>query len=139
MLLIDADPAASGDGVRSGMTALGIYDHGYVTAVERRPTPTTEGRLWHIRARRIVIATGATERPIVFADDDRPGIMLADAALTYVDRYGGPAGRARGDFHPNDVGSGPPTSPRPHGDRRGVAERGRAGHRHVGEGIGLKP
>ena len=88
VLLIDADPAATGDGVRSGMTALGIYDHGYVTAVERRPTPTTEGRLWHIRARRIVIATGATERPIVFADDDRPGIMLAGAAATYVERYG---------------------------------------------------
>ena len=70
------------------MTALGIYDHGYVTAVERRPTPTTEGRLWHIRAGRIVIATGATERPIVFADDDRPGIMLAGAAATYIDRYG---------------------------------------------------
>ena len=88
VLLIDADPAATGDGARSGMTALGIYDHGYVTAVERRPTPTTEGRLWHIRAGRIVIATGATERPIVFADDDRPGIMLAGAAATYVDRYG---------------------------------------------------
>ena len=70
------------------MTALGIYDHGYVTAAERRPTPTTEGRLWHIRARRIVLATGATERPIVFADDDRPGIMLAGAAATYVERYG---------------------------------------------------
>ncbi len=88
VLLIDADPVATGDGVRSGMTALGIYDHGYVTAVERRPTPTTEGRLWHIRARRIVIATGATERPIVFADDDRPGIMLAGAAATYVERFG---------------------------------------------------
>ena len=88
VLLIDADPAATGDGARAGMTALGIYDHGYVTAVERRPTPTTEGRLWHIRAGRIVIATGATERPIVFADDDRPGIMLAGAAATYVDRYG---------------------------------------------------
>jgi sarcosine oxidase subunit alpha len=88
VLLIDADPAATGDGVRAGMTALGIYDHGYVTAVERYPTATTEGRLWHIRAGRIVIATGATERPIVFADDDRPGIMLAGAAATYVERYG---------------------------------------------------
>ena len=88
VLLIDADPVATGDGVRSGMTALGIYDYGYVTAVERHPTSTTEGRLWHIRARRIVIATGATERPIVFADDDRPGIMLAGAATTYVERYG---------------------------------------------------
>ncbi|MEA2612715.1 MAG: sarcosine oxidase, subunit alpha, partial [Chloroflexota bacterium] len=88
VLLIDADPAATGDGVRAGMTALGIYDHGYVTAVERRPTPTTEGRLWHIRAGRILIATGATERPIVFADDDRPGIMLAGAAAMYAERYG---------------------------------------------------
>src|SRR5688572_26572818 len=88
VLLIDADPAATGDGVRAGMTALGIYDHGYVTAVERRPTPTTEGRLWHIRAGRIVVATGATERPIVFADDDRPGVMLASAARTYIERYG---------------------------------------------------
>jgi sarcosine oxidase subunit alpha len=70
------------------MTALGIYDHGFVTAIERHPTPTTEGRLWHIRAGRIVIAAGATERPIVFADDDRPGIMLAAAAATYVERYG---------------------------------------------------
>jgi sarcosine oxidase subunit alpha len=88
VLLIDADPAATGDGVRAGMTALGIYDHGYVTAVERRPTPTTEGRLWHIRAGRIVIATGATERSIVFADDDRPGVMLAGAAATYIERFG---------------------------------------------------
>lgn len=88
VLLIDSDPAGEGDGVRAGMTALGIYDHGYVTAVERRPTPTTEGRLWHIRAKRIVVASGATERPIVFADDDRPGIMLAGAAATYVARYG---------------------------------------------------
>jgi sarcosine oxidase subunit alpha len=88
ILLIDADPAATGDGVRAGMTALGIYDHGYVTAVERHPTATTEGRLWHIRAGRIVVATGATERQIVFADDDRPGIMLAGAAATYAERYG---------------------------------------------------
>ena len=88
ILLIDSDPAATGDGVRAGMTALGIYDHGYVTALQRRPTVSTEGRLWHIRAKRIVVATGATERSIVFADDDRPGIMLAGAASIYVKRFG---------------------------------------------------
>jgi sarcosine oxidase, subunit alpha len=88
VLLIDADPAATGDDVRPAMTALGVYDHGYVTALERQPTSTTEGRLWHIRAGRVVLATGATERFIVFADDDRPGIMLAAAAATYVERYG---------------------------------------------------
>ncbi len=103
VLLIEADPAAAGDEVRPGMTALGIYDHGYVTAVERRPTPTTEGRLWHIRAGRIVIATGATERPIVFADDDRPGVMLAGAAATYVERYGIRPGERAVIFTNNDT------------------------------------
>ena len=44
----------------------------------------TEGRLWRIRAGRIVLATGATERPIVFAGNDRPGILLASAAATYI-------------------------------------------------------
>ena len=52
-----------------GTTAVGIYDHGYAVAVERWPSPRTEGRVWHIRAGRVVIATGAIERPIVFADD----------------------------------------------------------------------
>ena len=47
-----ADPAAAGDGVLAGTTALGVYDHGLVTAVQRRPVPGTEGRLWRIRARR---------------------------------------------------------------------------------------
>ena len=69
-------------------TALGVYDHGFVLVAERAPTSTTEGRLWHIRARAIVLATGAIERPIVFADDDRPGIMLASAATTYIRRFG---------------------------------------------------
>jgi sarcosine oxidase subunit alpha len=88
VLLIDADPTVTGDDVLAGTTALGIYDHGFVTAVQRRPTPTTDGRLWHIRAKRIVLATGAMERSIVFADNDRPGIMLASAAVIYGERYG---------------------------------------------------
>ena len=82
---VEADPASRvpRGRVLADTTALGVYDHGYVTAVQRRPTPRTEGRLWHIRAGRIVLATGAIERPIVFADNDRPGIMLAGAAATY--------------------------------------------------------
>ena len=44
-------------------------------------------RLWHLRARRVVLTTGAHERSIVFADNDRPGVMLAGAARTYVNRY----------------------------------------------------
>lgn len=46
-----------------------------------------EQRLWHVRARHIVLATGALERPIVFPDNDRPGIMLARAARAYLRRF----------------------------------------------------
>ena len=66
-------------------TALGIYDDGYVVALES--TPKLE-RIWHVRAHHVVLATGATERPIAFADNDRPGVMLASAAATYVERFG---------------------------------------------------
>ncbi len=45
-------------------------------------------RLWQVRARRVVLATGAIERPLVFPGNDRPGIMLAGAAQTYLNRYG---------------------------------------------------
>ncbi len=106
VLVLDADPAARGDGVLADATALGIYDHGYVTAVQRRPTARTEGRLWHIRAGRIVVAAGATERPIVFADDDRPGIMLAGAAATYIERYGVRPGARAVVFTNNDTTAG---------------------------------
>jgi sarcosine oxidase subunit alpha len=46
-----------------------------------------EQRLWHVRAKAIVLATGALERPIVFQDNDRPGIMLASGARAYLHRY----------------------------------------------------
>ena len=103
ILVVDADPAIEGPGVIVDTTVLGIYDHGYVTAVQRRPTPTTEGRLWHIRAGRIVLATGATERPIVFANDDRPGIMLAGAAVAYIERYSVRPGTRAVVFTTNDT------------------------------------
>jgi sarcosine oxidase subunit alpha len=49
--------------------------------------------VWKIQAHQVVLATGALERPLVFAGNDRPGIMLADAARTYVERYGVLPGR----------------------------------------------
>jgi sarcosine oxidase subunit alpha len=49
-------------------------------------------RLWHIRAKQTVLATGAHERPLVFANNDRPGVMLASAVRTYLNRYGVAAG-----------------------------------------------
>ena len=70
-------------------TVAGYYDHNLLTVVELAPKqPWIDERLWKVRARRVVLATGAVERPLVFADNDRPGVMLASAALAYVRRYG---------------------------------------------------
>ncbi|WP_404710073.1 2Fe-2S iron-sulfur cluster-binding protein [Sphingomonas sp. MMS24-J13] len=81
-------------------TAIGLYHDGFVGAVERLtdhlPPAESTGpreRLHRIRAGRVVLATGAIERPLVFADNDRPGIMLASAARTYLQRYGVAVGR----------------------------------------------
>jgi sarcosine oxidase subunit alpha len=81
-------------------TAFGYYDHNYLTLMERvadhLSTPPAElprQRLWRVRGRQVVLATGAIERPLVFADNDRPGIMMASAAAAYVRRYGVLPGR----------------------------------------------
>ncbi|SDD70442.1 sarcosine oxidase subunit alpha family protein [Rhodospira trueperi] len=77
-------------------TVVGYYDTNYLVALERVTDhlglgPAAPGRprqrLWHIRAKRVVLATGAHERPLVFGDNDRPGIMLAGAAQTYLRRW----------------------------------------------------
>ena len=68
--------------------ATGYYDHNMVIAVEREPCEQwVRERLWHIRAKKVLIATGAVERPLVFPGNDRPGVMLADAAARYITRY----------------------------------------------------
>ena len=66
------------------------------------PTPTRSlprERLWQVRAKQVVLAAGAIERPLVFPDNDRPGIMLAGAARTYLNRYGVTPGTTRGGLH----------------------------------------
>ena len=87
-----------GQRILTRTTASGLWDQGMVTCVEhlREPGEAGEGasqRLWHIRADRIVLATGAIERPLTFADNDRPGVMLAGAVLSYIARYGVLPGR----------------------------------------------
>ena len=80
-------------------TAAGFYDHGLVNLVERRveagqaPAGGVAQRIWHVRAKRVVLAQGALERPLLFAGNDRPGVMLASAARTYAARYGVRPGR----------------------------------------------
>ncbi len=71
-------------------TAFGLYDHNLVTAIERIDSPGDglRERLWKIRAKQIILATGAFERPMVFPDNDRPGVMLAGAVERYVSHFG---------------------------------------------------
>ena len=89
--------------VLSRTTVAGYYDHNLLVAVERLTdhiAPADRGtrprqRLWQIHARRVILATGALERPLVFPDNDRPGILLASAARAYVNRYAAsPGGHA---------------------------------------------
>ncbi len=78
-------PAPRDVTIATHATALGVYDDGYVLVSERQG-PTE--RLWHLRARRVVLATGAHERPIAFAGNDRPGVLLAGSASAYLRRFG---------------------------------------------------
>jgi sarcosine oxidase, subunit alpha len=80
----------------SRCTAVGLYDQNFVVAVERRsdhlgnsaPVRRARIRVWHIRADRVVLAPGAFQRSLIFANNDRPGIMLSHAAATYVAVHG---------------------------------------------------
>lgn len=75
-------------------TVFGYTPHNMLGVVERvtdhlaNPDPKLpRERLWHVRAKEVVLACGAIERPIVFPDNDRPGVMLADAARAYANRW----------------------------------------------------
>jgi len=90
-------------------TAVGYYDHNNVVLAERVQDHLAETdpdvprqRLWSVRAARVVHATGAIERPLVFANNDRPGVMLAASARAYVNRYAVAPGRSVVIFTNND-------------------------------------
>jgi heterotetrameric sarcosine oxidase alpha subunit len=92
-------------------TVYGAYDHGVYGAVERvgdhLPTPAPHQprqRSWRIVAGRAVLAAGSIERPIVFSGNDLPGIMLAGAVRTFVNRYGVLPGRDAVVFTASDDG-----------------------------------
>ncbi len=80
-------------------TAWAYFDHNMMSLLERvsdHLPPGAKGprqRLWRVRAKEIVLATGALERPLVHRDNDKPGVMLADAARVYLQRYGVKPGR----------------------------------------------
>ena len=85
--------------ILSRTTAFGYYHDNFIGAVERltdhRPDlgDGPREKLWRIRAAEVVLAQGAIERPLVFAGNDTPGVMLASAARTWLNRYGVAVGK----------------------------------------------
>lgn len=92
-------------------TVSGYYDYNWLTALERvtdhmgpgRGGDKPRQRFWKIRARQVVLTTGSIERPLVFAENDRPGVMLAGAVRTYINRYGVMPGKEILVFTNNDT------------------------------------
>ncbi|NQV60847.1 MAG: sarcosine oxidase subunit alpha family protein [Alphaproteobacteria bacterium] len=87
----------------------GYYDHNALTLLERVADHLVQPdlgqprqRLWQVRAKQVVLATGALERPLVLANNDRPGVMGAGAVQTYINRYGVRPGRRAVLFTNND-------------------------------------
>jgi sarcosine oxidase, subunit alpha len=78
------------------------HEGGLFVAVERDPNTRTEARLWKIRAANAVLATGAVERPMIFRDNDRPGVMMLSAVLRYARDHGVAAGKSVVVFANND-------------------------------------
>ena len=97
VILMDEGAGTGLEGVRclTRTTAFGRYDDGLVMAVQRLTdhlAPAEHAgprqRLWQIRAKRIVLATGAHQQPLVFPGNDLPGVMLASAGARYLEDYG---------------------------------------------------
>ena len=95
--------------VMTRTTVTGVYDGGTYGALERvnlhrgdRPEAAPLECFWRIVARRAVLAAGALERPIAFRNNDRPGIMMAGAVRSYLNRWGVSPGRRVTVFGNND-------------------------------------
>lgn len=73
--------------IRLGTTVFGLYDHGLAAAVQAGEGVVRE-RTLRIRAGRTILAAGAFDRPLLFPDNDRPGVMFAHGAERYAAHYG---------------------------------------------------
>ena len=91
-------------------TVYGGFDHGIYGAIQRKTDhlPASDGKprqvLWRIYAKQTLLCSGATERSIAFANNDRPGVMLAGAVRSYLNRFGVAPGRQVAVFTNNDDG-----------------------------------
>jgi len=122
-------------------TVLGRYEQGFVTlcqtvrdAPAAKDDPTPRWRLWKLRTRHVVMATGAFERPQVFGNNDRPGVMTASAAAGYLLRYGVLAGREIVVGTDNDSGHRAASLLAEAGARVAIADA-RTGSDHAADGL----
>ena len=95
--------------VKNRSQVFGYYDHNMMVMLEKikdhieKPNEfTPRQKLWYIRAKEVIISTGSIERPLVFGNNDRPGIMLASAAKEYIKVYGVLVGKKPIIFTNND-------------------------------------
>ncbi len=93
----------------SRSTVFGYHDYNFLTIDQRLdahvPVADRTGhreRIWRVRAKQVVLAAGAIERPLVFGNNDRPGVMLASAVSSFVNRYGVRPGSRAAVFTNND-------------------------------------
>ena len=97
--------------VKNRSQVFGYYDHNMMVMAERARDHIENPekfiprqRLWYIRAKEVIISTGSIERPLVFGNNDRPGVMLASAAKEYMKVYGVIVGKKPIIFTNNDSG-----------------------------------
>ncbi len=83
---------AAGGKLMTATTAFGVYDHNMVALAQDKGFGKAPD-LWRVRAKRILMATGAMDRPITFINNDRPGVMSVDGAMEFLGRYDVLAGR----------------------------------------------
>jgi len=78
-------------------TCFGLYDHGTAGLLQRLDLGSKPGalrqRYWRVHAKQTLLATGAIEQPLLFEENDKPGVMLAGAIRQYANRYAVAAGR----------------------------------------------
>ncbi len=96
--------------VKNRSQIFGYYDHNMMVMFERTKdhveSPSEyipRQKLWYIRAKEVVVSTGSIERPLIFGNNDRPGILLASAAKEYIKKYGVLIGKKPIIFTNNDT------------------------------------
>jgi len=87
--------------ILTSSTVFGYHDHNFLTIVENCEDRVRQ-RMWRVRASRVILAQGAFERPLVFCNNDRPGVMLASAVSTYINRFAVCPGKRAVIFTNND-------------------------------------